>query len=180
MKIFDWFKDVFVDVENKVPEEQGCQPCSSPVLSRILSVGDEVYTPMFGPSVVAGTMSPGTLVIKQKDAENWVRVSNDGRLVNSEGAPVVFPSEEAYKKNPFDFERAWFDWLCEVYPRCAYGDEYFYISTYGDVAEDTDRHDRFTDKAYNSGNYFRRKEDAEQVAKEFRKILRKRKKKGLN
>lgn len=78
---------------------------------------------------------------------------------NSTGSKVVYKKKEVRKKR----------WRAEK------RGVYFYIYDITQVCCVHDYHTIIDDGKYNSGNYFRTREEAEEVAAEFRAILNKRK-----
>lgn len=62
--------------------------------------------------------------------------------------------------------------------RAEKGKCYWYVSIYGGASDEFDDRYDMDNELYNLGNYFRTREEAEEVAAEFRKILRNRKASG--
>lgn len=102
----------------------------------------------------------------------------DGRR-NNAGLQDLYPSEDLLRKYPLDAYSAWIEWKEERKPKRWRAEKYqgyYYIDIIGGrivTKYDTDEREEPDNNKYNSYNYFRTKELAEQAAEVVREALQK-------
>lgn len=87
---------------------------------------------------------------------------------------VLYPSQEAYLKYPFDAKKAWQEWVDEQKPkrwRAKLGCEYWYINECGSVDDIMDDYSYYHDFRYEMGNYFSTREFAKQAVETLKATL---------
>lgn len=140
-----------------------------------ISVGEVIFKAIYD--------HDGALKIRavQKDAvgnERNVNFSSDGRR-NKSGLPDLYPSEALLMKYPLDPYSAWKEWKESRKPkrwRARKYQGYYYIDFRGGrlvTFYDTDEYDKDENNRYDSYNYFRTKEEAEQAAEVIKEALQK-------
>lgn len=132
------------------------------------------YIPMYGEVEYIGTdLNCDNQVVHlfNKNIEfgptYYYEIYSNGKF-NNDGVIAVYPSEELYKKYPFNAEAAWKEWSTPW--RAELEGTYYYIDEYLTVQSCTDSQFIVNDEMYNCHNYFRT-EKAAKAAAEQAKVL---------
>lgn len=172
--------EIMLDVAGEVPlgnDEEDDDPKKNAFNLRDLLKGMEgkmmLYSYGFGNMLLKSTTyNKIETVKKNKNGEDQAYMFFfDGRF-HIDGRVDLYPDEESFKKHPLDPQEAWRIWFENRY-RVGEGEEYWYVTTTTFEPKSTkDRRSAADDNRFASGNYFKTRIQAWELANDLREVVR--------
>lgn len=140
--------------------------------------GEKLYSISHG-ELTVDKINEDSVTMTYEGALGVIVFHSNGKFYSRSDFCTLYPSRALYEKYPLNAYSAWMEWKESKEPkrwRAKKYQGYYYIDYIGGrlvALYDTDEYDKDENNRYESYNYFRTKEEAQQAAEEIRKTLMK-------